>query len=140
MDSANHWEVADEASMRKLGAKLTSEFSAGDVVMLFGELGAGKTTLVRGILAGLGWIGEVRSPTFNLLQTYSVKPPVLHADLYRVATWQGIGIEDYLETHLCLVEWPERMQGLVDERNAFQIHIQFTDDGRLVELIPPAKL
>lgn len=140
MDSANHWEVADEASMRKLGAELASRFKAGDVVMLFGELGAGKTTLVRGILAGLGWIGEVRSPTFNLLQTYSVDPPVLHADLYRVATWQGIGIEDYLETHLCLVEWPERMQGLVDERDAFQIHIQFTDDGRIVELIPPAKL
>ena len=140
MDSANLWEVADEASMRKLGADLASNFCAGDVMMLFGELGAGKTTLVRGILAGLGWIGEVRSPTFNLLQTYSVEPPVLHADLYRVASWQVIGIEDYLETHLCLVEWPERMQGLVDERNAFQIHIQFTDDGRLVELIPPAKL
>jgi len=126
--------------MRKLGADLASRFEAGDVVMLFGELGAGKTTLVRGILAGLGWIGEVRSPTFNLLQTYSVAPPVLHADLYRVATWQGIGIEDYLETHLCLVEWPERMQGLVDARDAFQIHIRFTDDGRFVELIPPAKL
>jgi len=128
------WGVADEAAMRALGASLSSRFKAGDVVFLHGNLGAGKTTFVRGLLSGLGWVGEVRSPTFNLLQTYDVVPPVLHADLYRVGSWQGIGIEDYLETHLCLIEWPERMTGLVADSEAWHLRIEFEGEGRRVSL------
>lgn len=135
-----HWQVPDEAAMRQLGSSLASRFSAGDVVFLHGDLGAGKTTFVRGILAGLGWAGEVRSPTFNLLQTYEVTPPVLHADLYRVGSWQGIGIEDYLSTHLCFIEWPSRMKGLVSEEEAWHLRIEFAGEGREVFLEPLAQL
>lgn len=123
--------------MRTLGGTLAASFQAGEVVFLHGDLGAGKTTFVRGLLAGLGWAGEVRSPTFNLLQTYSVVPPVLHADLYRVASWQGIGIEDYLDSHLCLIEWPDRMAGLVDEAEAWHVRIEFEGEGRRVTVDPP---
>ena len=124
--------------MRALGAELASRFKAGDVVFLSGELGAGKTTLVRGLLAGLGWDQEVRSPTFNLLHTYpSLTPPVVHADLYRLSSWQGIGIEDYLDTWLCLIEWPDRAAGLVREGSAWGIQIEFEGAGRLVSLRSP---
>jgi tRNA threonylcarbamoyladenosine biosynthesis protein TsaE len=133
------WSVLDEQAMRSLGAELATRFLAGDVVMLEGELGAGKTTLVRGILAGLGWDQEVRSPTFNLLHTYpSLQPQTVHADLYRVKSWQGIGIEDYLEDWLCLIEWPDRAVGLVPEAQAWQIEIEFEGDGRLVKLWEPS--
>ncbi len=126
--------------MRSLGKTLSERFRAGDIVFLHGDLGAGKTTLVRGILAGLGWDQEVRSPTFNLLHTYpDLNPPVVHADLYRVATWQGIGIEDYLDSHFCLIEWPDRATGLVDEGQAWQIAIEFLDIGRLVTVTKPRR-
>jgi tRNA threonylcarbamoyladenosine biosynthesis protein TsaE len=118
--------------MRDLGAHLVSQLRAGDVVFLEGELGAGKTTLVRGMLAGLGWQQDVRSPTFNLMHTYDTQPPVVHADLYRVKSWQGIGLEDYLDTHLCLIEWPDRAQGLVSEDSVLRVHIEFSDAGRVV--------
>ncbi len=134
MEGRETWIVADEAAMRALGASLAPRFRAGDAVFLHGNLGAGKTTFVRGLLSGLGWAGEVRSPTFNLLQTYDVVPPVLHADLYRVANWQGIGIEDYLDSHLCLIEWPERMAGLVSDEQARHLWIDFEGEGRKVTL------
>lgn len=125
--------------MRHLGATIAPRFQAGDAVFLVGELGAGKTTLVRGILTGLGWAQEVRSPTFNLLHTYpSLNPPVLHADLYRVSSWQGIGIEDYLESHLCLIEWPDRAGGLVADGLAWRVEIEFAGEGRTVKLTAPA--
>ncbi len=135
VSSPEVFEVADEAAMRSLGAALSKRLRAGDVVFFSGELGAGKTTLVRGILAGLGWDQEVRSPTFNLLHTYpSLNPPVVHADLYRVASWQGIGIEDYLDSHLCLIEWPDRAAGLVGEGQAWRVEIEFAGDGRVVKV------
>jgi tRNA threonylcarbamoyladenosine biosynthesis protein TsaE len=131
------WSVPDEQGMRKLGAALASRFEAGNIVFLEGDLGAGKTTLVRGLLSGLGWDREVRSPTFNLLHTYpSLSPPVVHADLYRVKNWQGIGIEDYLSDWLVLIEWPDRAAGLVAEGRVWRVRIEFAGVGRTVTLIP----
>lgn len=124
--------------MLSLGNRLAAKFQPGDVVFLEGELGAGKTTLVRGILSGLGWDQEVRSPTFNLLHTYpSLAPPVVHADLYRVKGWQGIGIEDYLADWLVLIEWPDRAVGLVPAGTAWAIGIDFEGEGRRVTLLEP---
>jgi tRNA threonylcarbamoyladenosine biosynthesis protein TsaE len=126
-----------EEEMRRLGAELVHSFRAGDVVLLEGPLGAGKTTLVRGMLAGLGFHDAVRSPTFNLVQTFETDLPVMHADLYRVKTWQGIGLEDYLDTHLCLIEWPDRAQGLLDFELAWQINIAITPTHRQLQIHPP---
>jgi len=127
--------------MRELGASLGPRFQAGDVVFLEGELGAGKTTLVRGLLAGLGWTHDVRSPTFNLLHTYpDLTPPVVHADLYRVASWQGIGLEDYLDDYLVLIEWADRAAGLVSPSSIWRMRIDFVDTGRLVTLQEPMTL
>ena len=103
----------DEDGLRAIGARLASVLRAGDVVALSGELGAGKTTLARAILEGLGHIGEVPSPTFTLVQTYPDLPvPVVHADLYRLenpAEAEALGLDDWLLDGALLLEWPERL-------------------------------
>ena len=129
--------LPDEAATRALGAKLASELSAGDVVLISGVLGAGKTTLVRGLLEALGHAEPVRSPTFNLIQVFDTDPPVMHADLFRVKSHTGIGIEDYLETHLCLIEWPDRAQGLVEPAHCYNVLLAFAENGRTAEVTRP---
>jgi tRNA threonylcarbamoyladenosine biosynthesis protein TsaE len=131
------FEVPDENAMRDLGASLSARWRAGDLVLLMGDLGAGKTTFVRGVLNGLGHIEPVRSPTFNILQIFETDPPVLHADLYRMTSSIGIGLEDYLETHLCLIEWPERAPELAAAGNAISVEIEFTETGRSVRVTQP---
>ncbi|WP_448583022.1 tRNA (adenosine(37)-N6)-threonylcarbamoyltransferase complex ATPase subunit type 1 TsaE [Thermaurantiacus sp.] len=106
----------DEAGLRAFGAELATRLRAGDAVLLSGELGAGKTTLARAILEGLGHVGEVPSPTFTLVEPYSAPPlrlPVLHADLYRLqpgAPIDDLGLDDVRDRGVLLVEWPERLQ------------------------------
>ena len=128
---------ANEAATRTVGAALGKQLRIGDVVLLNGPLGAGKTTLVRGLLEALRHEGPVRSPTFNLVQVFPTDPPVMHADLYRVRSYEGIGLEDYLDTHVCLVEWPDRAEGLVDPRQAWQIQLEFEEPGRKITIVPP---
>jgi tRNA threonylcarbamoyladenosine biosynthesis protein TsaE len=105
--------VLDEAGLRALGGRLASVLRAGDVVLLSGELGAGKTTLARAILAGLGHRGEVPSPTWMLVEPYrDLSPPVLHADLYRLppgAPIDDLGLDEGLADGVLLIEWPERL-------------------------------
>lgn len=127
-------EVATEEAMRELGARLAPTWSAGDVVLLEGPLGVGKTTLVRGIIAALGWPEPVRSPSYNLLHVYKTNPPVVHADLYRLTDASGLGLEDYLDTHLVLIEWPDRMAPM---DRAWLITIEFSGDGRRVHIREP---
>ena len=104
----------DEAGLRSIGARLAHNLRPGDVIALSGELGAGKTTLARAIIAALGHQGDVPSPTFTLVQTYpDLDVPVAHADLYRLespAEADALGLDDWLERGVILVEWPERLQ------------------------------
>lgn len=129
--------LADTKETLALGRELSRGFVEGDIVLLEGELGVGKTTLVRGILDGLGFHDTVRSPTYNLIQTFETVPPVMHADLYRVDSFAGIGIEDYLDSHLCLIEWPERVRGLIDPIRCWRIAMSFDGDGRRVQIEEP---
>jgi tRNA threonylcarbamoyladenosine biosynthesis protein TsaE len=96
-----------------LGRRLAGQLRRGDVVALFGELGAGKTTLARGILAGLGHGGEVASPTFPIVVPYeALDLPAWHVDLYRIehsAEIEELALEEALEEGVLIVEWPERM-------------------------------
>lgn len=129
--------LPDEAATRALGAHLALNLAAGDVVLLDGPLGAGKTTCVRGLLEALGHDGAVRSPTYNLVQTFNTVPPVMHADLYRVSSHAGIGLEEYLETHVCLVEWPDRAKGLIDPEACWRVEIAFDGAGRIARIQRP---
>ncbi len=127
----------DEAETRAIGAALAARLKVADIVLLSGPLGAGKTTLVRGLVEALGMTGPVRSPTFNLIQTFDTNPPIMHADLYRVASYQGIGIEEYLDSHLCLIEWPDRAVGLVDPLACWNLQIDFQSQGRIITITSP---
>jgi len=129
--------LPDESATLVWAATTAARLVAGDVVLLDGPLGAGKTTWVRGLLSGLGFIGAVRSPTFNLIQTFETAPPVMHADLYRVEDYHRIGLEDYLETHLCLIEWPDRAAGLFDPNLCWRLSLRFVEGGRMGTLISP---
>ena len=108
-----HTSSAEET--RNLGKLLGEVLSAGDIVLLFGDLGAGKTTLVQGIAAGLGVSQDeyVRSPTFTLVNQYQGRVPVHHIDLYRIESasdMASIGLEDELDGGgAVLVEWAEKL-------------------------------
>jgi len=100
----------DEAATIAAGEKLAKVVRPGDVVTLSGDLGAGKTTLVRGLLRALGHEGEVPSPSFAIIQPYEeLDPPVWHADLYRLehaSELAELGL-DSLDESVLVVEWPE---------------------------------
>lgn len=123
---------ASPEAMVGLGAELIKLLAPGDIVLLSGELGAGKTTLVRGMLQGVGYDGPVRSPTFNILQEFSTSPPILHVDLYRLNSGDGVGIEDYFGTHICLIEWPDRWPELANFGRPIHVEIEFDGSGRKV--------
>ncbi len=105
-ESAAQTEAAGERLARCLGR--------GDLVLLEGELGAGKTTLVRGLARGMGCRGEVMSPTFQLVRIYPGPVPLAHVDLYRVERTSELcelGLEDLLEDGAAVVEWGDRLEG-----------------------------
>jgi tRNA threonylcarbamoyl adenosine modification protein YjeE len=105
--------VLDKEALERWGAVLGRELRPGRVVALWGDLGAGKTTLARAICRGFGVTHEVTSPTFALVHEYDApRSRVLHLDLYRLAgpgELTGLGFDEMMESgHLVLVEWPER--------------------------------
>lgn len=125
-------------AMASFGSNLAGDLSAGDVVLLSGSLGAGKTTLARAIIAGFGWTDAIRSPTYNLIHTYKTTPPIMHADLYRVESAEGLGLEEFFGSHICLIEWPDRLHGALDGlANLWRIDIAFDGEGRTVRVDPP---
>ncbi len=136
--------LADEAATDALGRRLAGQLRAGDIVLLSGDLGAGKTALARGILAGLGHGGEVPSPTFTLVQSYeppSVRLPVWHVDLYRLDDpdeVEELGLEEILVDGALIIEWPER----AGNRWPDALHLTLADSGdgsrRLTAHVPPA--
>lgn len=128
----------DEAALLRFGRALAGLLRVGDVIALAGDLGAGKTTLARGILEGLGLQEEAPSPTFALIQPYEAPPlrlPVWHVDLYRLdgeADACNLGLEEGFETALCLIEWPERLGRLLPGE-ALTLRLGGAGDHRLLE-------
>jgi tRNA threonylcarbamoyladenosine biosynthesis protein TsaE len=104
-------ETSDPSQTEALAAKLATKLAAGDVVLVEGELGAGKTTFVRGACRALGVGGVVTSPTFTIGQRYPARVPISHLDLYRVADLGGEDpdmLADYIgPDRIAFVEWPE---------------------------------
>ena len=111
--------------------------SPGHVVALTGDLGAGKTTLVRGMLQSILGEIEVPSPTFNLVQTYEVRDfEIWHCDMYRLEGPQDgyeLGLIDAFEEAICLIEWPDKIAPLLP-KDIFEVDLQFDGEGRIAKL------
>lgn len=125
--------LADAAATEAFGARLARVIALGDVVTLSGGLGAGKTSLARGLLAALGLAGEAPSPTFAIVQPYDVpevRIPVLHVDLYRIeqpADIDELGLDEARHDAALVIEWPERAPGRW--RDALALSLTFAADG-----------
>ncbi len=137
--------LADEATTAALGARLAAVLRAGDVVTLTGGLGAGKTSLARGVLAALGLAEEAPSPTFAIVQPYDLPEvllPVLHVDLYRLDDPREVdelGLDEARRDAALLVEWPERAgAGRWPDALAFDLAIAADGARRLTWRAPDA--
>ncbi|QUT07982.1 tRNA (adenosine(37)-N6)-threonylcarbamoyltransferase complex ATPase subunit type 1 TsaE [Sphingobium phenoxybenzoativorans] len=133
----------DESAMHAIGAALAARIRPGDVIGLSGGLGAGKTTLTRGLLSALGLAGEAPSPSFAIVQPYDpplVRMPVAHVDLYRIDEPEDVeelGLDEYLEDGALVIEWPGRMGNRIWP-DALLLDIAVEPDGarRLTATVP----
>ena len=132
--------TGSEAETAAVGAQLAESLQPGDVVLLFGELGAGKTAFTRGLAQGLGVEpDEVSSPTFTLIQEYRGRLTLYHVDLYRLAEAEvdDLGLEELVVSDgVVVIEWAERWRGRPDD----VIEVRFEhidDDGRRLHLSRP---
>ena len=130
--------LADEGASLRFAARLAPLLMDLNLVTLRGDLGAGKTTLVRGVLSALGYAGRVKSPTYTLVEPYEIgAKAIFHFDLYRLADpeeLEYIGFSDYLDGEsLCLVEWPEKGAGMLPVAD-LDINLAVKGSGREVSL------
>ncbi|GHD65768.1 tRNA (adenosine(37)-N6)-threonylcarbamoyltransferase complex ATPase subunit type 1 TsaE [Jeongeupia chitinilytica] len=130
--------LADEAETLSMGGQLAAALVPGMVIFLEGDLGAGKTTLTRGILRGLGFTGRVKSPTYTLVEPYTVSNLYLyHFDLYRFSDpseWEDAGFRDYFNRDsVCLIEWADKAEGLLPAPD-WLIRLEPEADGRRLHL------
>jgi tRNA threonylcarbamoyladenosine biosynthesis protein TsaE len=126
-----------------LGRAIAAALRPGDVIALFGDLGAGKTTLTRGILTGLDFPGEVGSPTFPIVQTYEeARVPLWHVDLYRIedsSELEELALDEARQDTALVIEWPERL-GAALWADALRLHLVVAESGArsLTAHVPPA--
>ena len=132
-------EINDLKQTKDLATAFANAIKPPMIVLLKGDLGAGKTTFVKEVVRALGCEDLVTSPTFTLLNTYNAKFPVYHFDMYRLSSAEeamGVGFEEYFDKRtldgVCFVEWPENVDGLITK---FDYEISITKngiDGRIV--------
>jgi len=136
-DVTAEFVLPDESATQRLGAQLAHRLSPGLIVALDGDLGAGKTTLVRALLRELGFSGPVKSPTYSLVEVYVISNLYLyHFDFYRFESpeeFHDAGLGDYFHGDaICLVEWSEKARGCAPQPD-LRFCFVFAGDGRIVQ-------
>ena len=124
MTTSGELVTASEAETEQAGARLGRSMRAGDVLLLVGALGAGKTAFVRGLAAGIGAAGHVSSPTFQLLHHHDGPLPLGHADLYRLpegADLSVLGMDELRERGVLAIEWGDRLGREIDGAGVVEI-------------------
>lgn len=140
-------ETHSDAETKKIGFDLASTLTGGDIICLYGELGAGKTTLVKGLAEALGITHDITSPTFTLMNVYDIEKlgnseigKLIHIDTYRLKEAQeliDIGAEDYIgqAKTITLIEWPEKIEELLINKKRIEIRIEHgKQDIRNIEI------
>jgi tRNA threonylcarbamoyladenosine biosynthesis protein TsaE len=144
-----------EKATIEAGKRFAAKLHGGDIVLLEGVLGAGKTTFVKGMAGFFGIKKKITSPTFALMNVYDIKhrrdsstrPPkadsvgmtkLIHVDTYRLKNEQeliDIGIEDYLgaPNTICMIEWPEKLQSLLKNKKTLKVKFEHSDNGREIK-------
>ena len=136
--SVRSGNLPDESATLALGASMAAALQAGVVIFLQGDLGAGKTTFTRGLLAGLAYHGKVKSPTYTLVESYPFADfTIHHFDLYRFADpeeWDDAGFRDYFGPDtVCLVEWPDKAGALLPPAD-LTLELEVSNTGRTYRL------
>ena len=129
--------LKNETETTEIGAKVASYLKGGEIIYLKGELGTGKTTFVRGALHKLGFTGSVKSPTFTIVEPYSIDSHVIyHFDLYRLddpEELESLGIRDYCDGQsICFFEWPEKGGSLLPNAD-INLELTYFENTREVE-------
>lgn len=143
MDSNFTLDLADEAATLSFGAVLAKAVHPNLTIYLHGDLGAGKTTLVRGLIHALGYAGKVKSPTYTLVESYILSPEagtnftLYHFDLYRFnddEEWEAAGFRDYFNAEsVCLIEWPEKAENVLPTPD-INITFMIKASGRTIQI------
>jgi tRNA threonylcarbamoyladenosine biosynthesis protein TsaE len=133
--------LATPEDTEQFGAKLWQGLPSKAVVFLHGDLGAGKTTLVRGFLRAAGFLGAIKSPTYTLVEEYSIgAQKIFHFDLYRLSEpeeLEWIGINDYFDQNsLCFIEWPTKGAGFLPMPD-YEIRLMNQGTGRQIIMQTP---
>lgn len=134
------FSLPDAAATETFGARLGSVLKPGDIVLLHGDLGMGKTTLARGMIAALCGVTDAPSPTYTLVQSYDTESGdwLLHADLYRIedeGELEELGLDDAFDDAICLIEWPDRLGRYLPSR---RLDLHLVQDGaqRIAQIHP----
>ena len=130
--------LSNEKNTLDLGENLSAHLFEGLLIFLKGDLGAGKTTLARGIIRGLGYVGSVKSPTYSLFEQYEFDAFTLnHFDLYRFTDsneWLASGFQEYINSYdVTLIEWPEKSAEFLPKPD-LEIELLYKNDRRLVHI------
>ena len=119
---------------KQFGKELAKIIEPGDVFKLEGDLGAGKTTFIKGVVNALGYDGIVSSPTYTLINEYNIYPKIVHIDCYReqdINRWFFLGINDYFDNNsIIFIEWPEILESIIPLNKSYKIKIKSIDNNK----------
>ena len=130
--------LSNEKNTLDLGESISAHLTKGLLIFLKGDLGAGKTTLARGLINSLGYVGSVKSPTYSLIEQYEFDAFTLnHFDLYRFVSsneWLLSGFQEYINSHdVTLIEWPEKSSGFLPKPD-LEVELLYKNESRIAHI------